>query len=508
MQNENKPFCAVCRKQLNSADQYSAHIGGAGHKRKVREQILEERSNGENSASEEGPTQKKIVLPIKPFVRSEEQQRTDQKENMDSTCSSQAVDGTNNSLSVLDRCKTIGPKQEIVDGSLRCDVCNVSNTSQHQAQAHYAGSKHQRNVARKQGLEPDKTQPAPGGKEVVVCSSLWDLERLMKFAQNNYQPPAAPANNAGDDKSPSGKAEITAGREDLWMRSKDVMCSMCVVRLTSKALAVAHFEGSKHQKRADRSQQVNRGDQEAWCSVCLVLLGSPSAAGTHYLSEKHMAKVRLAKRLGQVDPSFAARLNPPPAPPTGPPAPRKKRSGPPFPKPGSFHGGPLAKKANYSGGPGAGKQFGGTGPGKPASAQLYCTFCKVSVNSQGQMDAHRTGSKHMQTVAMMSGVGGGGPPKKPAPSFKGPQRQAPPPQQFGGQRFQASNSNAPQYPAFPAQGPVDSYAFHSDSGAAFPDTGPHFPASLAPHNPRLAAGFPMADTSGWGQVYPDYQQYS
>ncbi|CAL1546057.1 unnamed protein product [Lymnaea stagnalis] len=186
-------------------------------------------------------------------------------------------------------------------------------------------------------------------------------------------------------------------------------CSICIVSLTSQSQAEVHFSGEKH-RRTLALKTANAGvikAPEQYCGVCHVPFNSPLIAQAHYAGAKHEKRVKLA----QVNPCgdtpnvqsqlFPSTQPPPPPPPSTQPPPAAPLNMPhlltcPPPGPAVLNNGQISgvesqQNANQS----QGKVL------QPGSL-LFCSFCNISVNSQAQMDAHRSGSKHQNKVKGLS----------------------------------------------------------------------------------------------------------
>lgn len=167
-------------------------------------------------------------------------------------------------------------------------------------------------------------------------------------------------------------------------KRKHVSCSLCQLRFNSQSQALAHYKGTKHAKK-------------------LKALDSPKTK---------LKGSAVAKETANQEPASAA-VSPLP---NGAPPDRKDAapaSGPSLSAPGLMCA-PLpepalsepASEPELDPGPEAeaGPEDAETEEEK-ARRLLYCSLCKVAVNSASQLDAHNSGTKHKTMLEARSGVG-------------------------------------------------------------------------------------------------------
>uniref|UniRef100_A0A3B4U7R4 Zinc finger protein 385B n=1 Tax=Seriola dumerili TaxID=41447 RepID=A0A3B4U7R4_SERDU len=142
-----------------------------------------------------------------------------------------------------------------------------------------------------------------------------------------------------------------------------ISCNVCQLRFNSDSQAEAHYRGSRHAKKL--KSQENKPPPSS----------PPSALPAPGLSSSSSS-------------SASSKASPPPP----PPAPVTSSSSPaPLPPPSqaSSQDAPLSVESEE----------------EKAKKLLYCSLCKVAVNSLSQLEAHNAGSKHKTMLEARSGAG-------------------------------------------------------------------------------------------------------
>ncbi|XP_056097465.1 zinc finger protein 385D isoform X2 [Rhinichthys klamathensis goyatoka] len=175
-------------------------------------------------------------------------------------------------------------------------------------------------------------------------------------------------------------------------KRKAVSCGVCQLRFNSQSQALAHYKGTKHAKKL-KSLDAPK---------CLKHKSSPVSREN---ANKDPPK-SLSPSTGNTDgkggsPAPVSPSSPSSAPLTGPSA------DPSEPESSSVSGGEdgLSITPNP---PEPEENDSGTSPEteeEKALRLLYCSLCKVAVNSVSQLDAHNTGTKHKTMLEARSGIG-------------------------------------------------------------------------------------------------------
>uniref|UniRef100_A0A672ZAH2 Zinc finger protein 385B n=1 Tax=Sphaeramia orbicularis TaxID=375764 RepID=A0A672ZAH2_9TELE len=150
-----------------------------------------------------------------------------------------------------------------------------------------------------------------------------------------------------------------------------ISCNVCQLRFNSDSQAEAHYRGSRHAKKL--KSQENKAKAKL----------PPSALPAPGLSASSSSSSS----------SSTSKASPPPPPPPLPP-PSSSSSSPLVPPPSpaptpSSHDAPVSSESEE----------------EKAKKLLYCSLCKVAVNSLSQLEAHNAGSKHKTMLEARSGAG-------------------------------------------------------------------------------------------------------
>ncbi|XP_053774791.1 zinc finger protein 385B isoform X3 [Desmodus rotundus] len=254
-----------------------------------------------------------------------------------------------------------------------CEVCNIQLNSAAQAQVHYNGKSHRRRV--KQLSDGQPQPPAQGGGPL----------------------PASPSTNT----STGGTCHTTTlpalvRTPTLMMQpSLDIKPFMSFPVDSSSAVglfpnfntsqAEAHYKGSKHAKKVkaleatkNKPKMVSSKDSAKANTSCSI---TPISGNSSDKSEdKGKLKVNSSSQPSSSEGgSFLLKPGTTTLPPAADTSPSKSTNGAP---------GTLSESEE-----------------EKAKKLLYCSLCKVAVNSLSQLEAHNTGSKHKTMVEARNGAG-------------------------------------------------------------------------------------------------------
>ncbi|XP_077158621.1 zinc finger protein 385D isoform X5 [Paroedura picta] len=272
-----------------------------------------------------------------------------------------------------------------------CNVCNIQLNSAAQAQIHYNGKSHQKRLKQ---LSNGSLKNDPGG----TCQSpaLPALVRppapplqpsldIKPFLQFPLDTAAAvnlfPNFNAMD---PIQKAVInhTFGVPLPHRRKQIISCNICQLRFNSDSQAAAHYKGTKHAKKLkaleamkNKQKSVTTKDtaKTAFTSITTNTINTSSdktansTTGTPAISTPSTIEIRKSNITMTEITSKVEKL------PT------------------------TAATSNTC--------SAGETEEEKAKRLLYCSLCKVAVNSASQLEAHNSGTKHKTMLEARNGSG-------------------------------------------------------------------------------------------------------
>ncbi|XP_059962792.1 zinc finger protein 385B [Mesoplodon densirostris] len=165
-----------------------------------------------------------------------------------------------------------------------------------------------------------------------------------------------------------------------------ISCNVCQLRFNSDSQAEAHYKGSKHAKKVkaleatkNKPKMVSSKDSAKANPSCSI---TPITGNNSDKSEdKGKLKVSSSSQASSSEGgSFLLKPGTTPLPPGAATSPSKSTNGAP---------GTVASESEE----------------EKAKKLLYCSLCKVAVNSLSQLEAHNTGSKHKTMVEARNGAG-------------------------------------------------------------------------------------------------------
>ncbi|CAK6977835.1 zinc finger protein 385B [Scomber scombrus] len=324
-----------------------------------------------------------------------------------------------------------------------CDVCNLQLTSTAQAQLHYNGRSHLRRVRQLKAGETGQQQATAGSVCGTMGSALPGLigasgpsvmmKPFLSFPVETTSPVGLfPNFNTMD---PVQKAVInhTFGVTMVPKKKQVISCNVCQLRFNSDSQAEAHYRGSRHAKKLKSQEnkakakmsitgETNGSSSSLTGPALPISINSSTTQHTELLSSLINPSSPLkpfflpsSSPLSSTSPSSSrAGSEPPPSsppsalpapglssstsssssssskvpPPPPPPAPVPSSSSP-APPPPSSQDAPLSAESEE----------------EKAKKLLYCSLCKVAVNSLSQLEAHNAGSKHKTMLEARSGAG-------------------------------------------------------------------------------------------------------
>ncbi|KAM7104911.1 zinc finger protein 385B isoform 3-T3 [Molossus nigricans] len=164
-----------------------------------------------------------------------------------------------------------------------------------------------------------------------------------------------------------------------------ISCNVCQLRFNSDSQAEAHYKGSKHAKKVkaleatkNKPKMVSSKDSAKANPSCSI---TPLTGNSSDKSEdKGKLKINSSSQPSSSEGgSFLLKSGTTPLPPGADTSPSK-----------STNGAPATVSESEE---------------EKAKKLLYCSLCKVAVNSLSQLEAHNTGSKHKTMVEARNGAG-------------------------------------------------------------------------------------------------------
>ncbi|XP_077873804.1 zinc finger protein 385B isoform X1 [Ictidomys tridecemlineatus] len=304
-----------------------------------------------------------------------------------------------------------------------CEVCNIQLNSAAQAQVHYNGKSHRKRVKQlSDGQPPLPSQssgtllasPSPNTSTGSTCHTTTlpalvrtptlmmqpslDIKPFMSFPVDgssavglfpnfNTKRRGLFGTNKFCQMDPVQKAVInhTFGVSIPPKKKQVISCNVCQLRFNSDSQAEAHYKGSKHAKKVkaleatkNKPKMVSSKDSAKANPSCSI---TPITGNS---SDKSEDKGKL-KASSSSQPScsesgsFLLKSGTTALPPGTATSPSKSTNGAP---------GSVAESEE-----------------EKAKKLLYCSLCKVAVNSLSQLEAHNTGSKHKTMVEARNGAG-------------------------------------------------------------------------------------------------------
>ncbi|KAM9287139.1 zinc finger protein 385B isoform 3-T3 [Morus bassanus] len=299
-----------------------------------------------------------------------------------------------------------------------CEVCNIQLNSAAQAQVHYNGKSHLKRVKQlNNGKLPTSTAPgtlfASTSTETGSCCSTTTLPTLVRTPTLMMQPsldikpfmsfPVDSSSAVGFfpnfntvskgvsthlvSMDPVQKAVInhTFGVSIPPKKKQVISCNVCQLRFNSDSQAEAHYKGSKHAKKVKALEATKNkpkvGSSKDSAKANTSCSTTPVTAN---ISDKSEDK-------GKGKPNSASQQS-------------STEVGPVLPKPGVAALAPVTPASSSKSTNGSPNTVSESEEEK-AKKLLYCSLCKVAVNSLSQLEAHNTGSKHKTMVEARNGAG-------------------------------------------------------------------------------------------------------
>ncbi|XP_072541510.1 zinc finger protein 385B [Salminus brasiliensis] len=313
-----------------------------------------------------------------------------------------------------------------------CEVCNIQLNSAAQAQTHYNGKSHLRRVkqlnngevpqASTSGPPPlptlstsssstastgsschSNSLPALVRTPPLMMQSALDLKPFIPFPVDSSSTPVGLFANFST-MDPVQKAVInhTFGVSIPPKKKQVISCNICQLRFNSDSQAEAHYKGSKHAKKLKAQESTKNkqkgggsapesGAKPASTGPVPSTTDSSTDQSEKSLEPSCLLKAHESPQAFLPTPTLSSSLCKPapvlsslPAEPSGQAAPPALKT---LPKQASLPEPSLESEE------------------EKAKKLLYCSLCKVAVNSLSQLEAHNTGSKHKTMLEARNGAG-------------------------------------------------------------------------------------------------------
>ncbi|KAM4859478.1 zinc finger protein 385B isoform 3-T4 [Thomomys bottae] len=275
-----------------------------------------------------------------------------------------------------------------------CEVCNIQLNSAAQTQVHYNGKSHRKRVKQLSDVQlpppaqasgPLVASPSPSDTAGSTCHTS-TLPALVRTPTLMMQPSLdiKPFMSFPVDSSSAVGLfpNFNTKRRRLFGNHK--FCQMDPVQ---KAVINHTFGVSIPPKKK----------QVISCNVCQLRFNSDSQAEAHYKGSKHAKKVK-ALEATKNKPKMVSSKDSAKANPSCSVTPITGNS---TDKSALQPGAATSPSKSTNGAPGSVAES----EEEKAKKLLYCSLCKVAVNSLSQLEAHNTGSKHKTMVEARNGAG-------------------------------------------------------------------------------------------------------
>lgn len=201
-----------------------------------------------------------------------------------------------------------------------------------------------------------------------------------------------------------------------------ISCNVCQIRFNSESQAEAHYKGNRHARRVKGIETSKSRPQDGDKPPTVPPTSSPSPPGAQSSTSdsEQTSKPDETHPVPQMNGPLLSSLSDPTTPPLDSPVPpvcpMLSTPTPPLIPPASSSPGCGGTSSGGSTGSSSSEQP-ASGPSAPngtssseteedkAKKLLYCSLCKVAVNSLSQLEAHNKGTKHKTILEARSGLG-------------------------------------------------------------------------------------------------------
>ncbi|XP_059418438.1 zinc finger protein 385B-like isoform X1 [Carassius carassius] len=319
-----------------------------------------------------------------------------------------------------------------------CDVCNIQLHSAAQAQVHYNGKSHLKRVKQLNNGElptasissapaplhslssssqgsscHSNTLPALVRTPSLMMQSSLDMKPFMTFPVESSSPVGLfPNFNTMD---PVQKAVInhTFGVSIPPKKKQVITCNICQLRFNSDSQAEAHYKGTKHAKKlkaqeSTKNKQKSTAAQDSGAKTITTTTTTTSSCTAVTASYSDQPEKSAEPLAAHKLPASPQAFVPAPTVPAVALVSNPCKTAPAHASPPTEptrHAAALKNTSKPSALPTAPSEPSPESEEEKAKKLLYCSLCKVAVNSLSQLEAHNTGSKHKTMLEARNGAG-------------------------------------------------------------------------------------------------------
>lgn len=215
-------------------------------------------------------------------------------------------------------------------------------------------------------------------------AAVMDVKPMLPFQLGATAPMGLFQNFSNMDPVQKAVLNHTFGVPTPPRRRQLITCNICQLRFNSQNQAEAHYKGSKHLKKVKtaEAEKVKQGSPPAAPAA----LGPPALGHSASPADLSSQSSSLSQLNGVIIPELETSLPAAVAVAVAESNDTSPASDAPFPQPP----GPTVPATTADGPP----------TSEEGKGQLFCSICKLAVNSQSQLVAHNNGARHK---AMMEG---------------------------------------------------------------------------------------------------------
>ncbi|XP_019736984.1 zinc finger protein 385A-like [Hippocampus comes] len=249
----------------------------------------------------------------------------------------------------------------------------------------------------------------------VLSPSPLDMKPFLQFPLESPHPATLGLFPNFNTMDPVQKAVMTHTFGHPMARTKRpiISCNVCQIRFNSESQAEAHYKGNRHARRikgieTSKTGRLQDGDKQHSPPTTSP---SPSGPSPFNLDPDPNKQDDTQSRANSESPLTPSRISTPTVSSAEAACPFSESTGAPLPSspsPAAIDSAPLADSAgallpdNPSPAP---SPPSGESEEEKAKKLLYCSLCKVAVNSLSQLEAHNKGTKHKTILEARSGLG-------------------------------------------------------------------------------------------------------
>ncbi|XP_032335742.1 zinc finger protein 385B isoform X4 [Camelus ferus] len=258
-----------------------------------------------------------------------------------------------------------------------CEVCNIQLNSAAQAQVHYNGKSHRKRVKQLSDGQPPPPAQGPGPLLASPSPSASASASTGSTCHTTTLPALV--------RTPTLMMQPSLDIKPFMSFPVDSSSTVGLFPNFNTSQAEAHYKGSKHAKKVkaleatkNKPKMVSSKDSAKANPSCSI---TPITGNNSDKSEdKGKLRVSISSPATSSEGgSFLLRTGTTPLPPGAATSPSKSTNG---------ASGSVSESEE-----------------EKAKKLLYCSLCKVAVNSLSQLEAHNTGSKHKTMVEARNGAG-------------------------------------------------------------------------------------------------------